>query len=189
MARESVPTSAVAEAGGMRVARSSGLRNRERKMTAGQPLDFPLQTTRRDAPMGTAVRRSRARMRLHAATLAFLLFALPGLRSVQAGSRPCAMHRASQLRCHENGRDASGHSTARRECCRKGHGLSAAFCGCGHKADAARVSSDPCVPIEVSAHRILLGSAAFRAVTPQSHARNVDPPDPPPPIGSSPPLS
>jgi hypothetical protein len=43
--------------------------------------------------------------------------------------------------------------------------------------------------METSSFQILLAAAAFRALVPQSHARNVDPPDPPPPIGPSPPLS
>jgi hypothetical protein len=138
--------------------------------------------------MGTAKHRRQPATRVHAAMLVLVLFALPGLRSVQAASRSCAMHRAPQLRCHEAPGGAGGHSTAR-ACCRKGHGLSAALCGCEHKGDPARVASDAYVPVKIASHRVVPASAAFRAPAPRAFERIADPPDPPPPIGFSPPLS
>jgi hypothetical protein len=138
--------------------------------------------------MGAAKHPRKFGTRVHAAMLAFVLFALPGLRSVQAESRSCAMHRAPQLRCHETPGGAGGHSTAR-ACCRKGHGLSAALCGCEHRGDPASVSKDAYAPVKVSSHRVVQASAAFRSEAPRGFERTADPPESPPPIGSSPSLS
>jgi hypothetical protein len=138
--------------------------------------------------MGAAKDRRKIGTRLYAATLAFVLLVLPGFRTVQAASRSCAMHRAPQLRCHETPRGAGGHSTTR-ACCRRGHGLSAAVCGCEHRGDPASVSNDEYVPVKLSRHRVVPPTSAFYALALRGFERIVDPPDPPPPIASSPPLS
>ena len=138
--------------------------------------------------MRAAKHRRRFATRLHAVTLAFVLLVLPGLRCVEAASRSCAMHRVLQLRCHESPRGAGGHSTTR-ACCRRRHGLSAAVCGCEHRGDPASVSNDEYVPVKGSPQRVLGASAVFRTPASRGFERIVDPPDSPPPIGSSPPLS
>ena len=135
--------------------------------------------------MGAARHRVEVGTSIRAAALAFALLVLPGLRSVQAASRSCAAHRGPQLRCHEASRGADGHSTAR-ACCGRGHGLSAAFCGCEHRGDPSSVADDEYVPAKALRQGIVRGIGAFRASGPRGFGRTADPPDPPPPIGSSP---